>query len=85
MKVQMSISDELVKKIDSFCTDNYLTRSGFVSMACAQYLASYELTLVIKEMALCLRKIADTGVVDPDTLRDLEDFERIAKMLVSAK
>jgi hypothetical protein len=32
-----------------------------------------------------LRKIADTGTVDPETLRELEDFERIAKMLIPTK
>lgn len=85
MKVQMSINDDLVKKIDSFCDENYLTRSGFVSMACAQYLVSYELSCAVRDMALSLRKIADTGTVDPETLRELEDFERIAKMLIPTK
>lgn len=85
MKVQMSLNDELVKKIDKYVEENYLTRSGFVSIACAQYLAGYELTCAIKEMALCLRKIADNGTVDAETLRELEDFERLAKMLVAGK
>ena len=33
MKVQISIDDELVKRVDNYADKNYLTRSGLISLA----------------------------------------------------
>ena len=37
-KVQISIDDVLLSEIDSFAEKNYQTRSGFISMACSEYI-----------------------------------------------
>lgn len=81
MKVQMSINDELLAKIDSYTKANYMTRSGFVSMACAQYLLAHEMQATLRELALCMREIADKGAVDKEQLDRLEDIERTLKVL----
>jgi hypothetical protein len=41
-----------------------------------------DVTKAIKDMALAMRKIADTGKVDHETMEQLEDFERLSKLLV---
>jgi len=38
--------------------------------------------LAIRDVAVAVKKIADTGKVDHDTMEKLEDFERIAKMMI---
>ena len=81
MKVQMSINDDLLQKIDAYADANYMTRSGFVSMACAQYLAAQEVQLAIKEMAACMRRIADSNKIEPEQLQQLEDIERVLKFM----
>jgi hypothetical protein len=40
-----------------------------------------DVTKAIKDMALAMRKIADTGKVDHETMEELEDFQRLANML----
>ena len=82
MKVGITLDDNLVGRIDKYADENYMSRSGLISLACTQYLNSVEVTLAIQEMALCMRKIADSGKVDPETMEQLEDFERLSKMLV---
>lgn len=81
-KVQISIDDDLLQRIDSFADSNYMSRSGFFTLASCQYLNSNEMMLAIKDMSLTMRRIADSGSIDEDTERKLEDFERMAKMLV---
>ena len=81
MKVQMSLNDELVKRVDKYAADNYLTRSATVSIALSQFLSAHELTAFVRDISLAMRKIADTGVVDDDVMRKLEDFDRMAKLL----
>lgn len=80
MKVQITLDDALMERVDAYADENYMSRSGLLSLAVTQYLNSADVTKAIKDMAVCMRKIADNGTVDPDTLKQLEDFERVARM-----
>ena len=81
MKLCITLDDDLVKRIDDYSDTNYMSRSGFVSLACTQFLNATEATNAVKDIALAMRKIADTGYIDEETQRCLEDFERVAKMI----
>lgn len=80
-KVQISVDDELLKRIDNYSERNYLSRSGLFTLAASQFLNQSEVSSAIKDMAFCMRKIADTGSVDEETQKQLEDFERLAQLL----
>lgn len=82
MKVQITLDDALMERVDAYADENYMSRSGLLSLAVTQYLNAADVTKAIKEMALCMRKIADNGTVDRETMEQLEDFERLSKMLV---
>lgn len=42
MKVQISVPDGLLERIDSYCKQNRYTRSGFISLCVGQYLDAKE-------------------------------------------
>ena len=75
MKVGITLDDELLKRIDTYADANYMSRSGFLSVAATQYLNAVEVETAIKEMSLAMRKIADTGKIDHEVMEQLEDFE----------
>ena len=81
MKVNITLDDKLMERIDDHALNNYMSRSGLVSLACTQYLNQVETTKAVLEIALILRKVADEGKLDEDTCRKLEDYERLCKML----
>lgn len=85
MKIQMSLNDDLVKRVDKFAKENYLSRSAVVSISLNQYLNANEMTTAIREMALSMRKIADTGEIDEETKKQLEDFERLSLILTTSQ
>lgn len=82
MKVQITLDDALMARVDAYADANYMSRSGLLSLAVTQYLNAADVTMAIKDMAVCIRKIADSGSVDHETMEQLEDFERLSKMLV---
>lgn len=84
-KVQISIKSELLEKSDNFAQSNFLSRSGLISLALNQYLAQFELMKCINDMSLAMRKIADNNTLDKDSMNKLEDFERLAKLILSQK
>lgn len=85
MKVNFSIDDDLMRRVDAYADENYMSRSGFVTFACAQYLNQMEAFKAIKEMSILMKKIADSGKVTPETMEQLEDMERLAKLCFSDK
>lgn len=85
MKVNITLDDSLMSRIDRYADENYMSRSGLISFACTQFLNQYDIVNAWNEVAVAMRKIADTGKLDPETIKELEDFERLAKMFVGQK
>lgn len=82
-KIQISINDDLLRRVDEYADHTYNSRSGTITLALSQLLSSDEVIRALSSMSLAMQKIADTGNVDDETLKQLEDFERLSKMLVS--
>ena len=80
-KVQITLDDELMKRVDTYADENYMSRSGLLSLAATQFLNAADVSRAIKDLSLAMQKIADTGQVDHETMEQLEDFERLAKFL----
>lgn len=81
VKVNITLDEELLQRIETYADENYLTRSGLITLATSQFLLQAEASRAIVDMSLALRKIAETGTVSDDQLKQLEDFERFARML----
>lgn len=81
VKVNITLDEELLQRIESFADENYLTRSGLITLATSQYLIQAEASRAIVDLSLTMRKIAETGTISEDQLKELENFERFARML----
>ena len=80
MKVNITVDDKLMERIDRYAEENYMSRSGLVSFACTQFLNQADVVRAIVNMGICMQKIAETGIVDEETRKELEDIERICRM-----
>lgn len=85
MKISVSIDEELMKRIDEYADDNYLSRSGAMSMACNQFLNEAEAGKGLKVMAEALKKMAETGKADAESMKKLEDFEKLVKLITGTE
>lgn len=85
MKMQISLDEKLVERIDNYADENYMSRSGLISLACTQYLNSADVVRVVKEMGVAINKIADMGGLDEDTQKQIEDLGRTMKFLIQQK
>lgn len=82
MKINITLDDALMQRIDTHADENYMSRSGLISLACTQYLNSQDVARAVKDFSLCCRKIADAGTVDEETQTKLEDLERFCNFLL---
>ena len=80
MKVQLTVSDDLMTRADNYCKDNYITRSSLLTLALSQFLNSAEAYKEIHELTIAFKTIAEKGLVDDSTKAKLDGFERFARM-----
>ena len=83
MKINVSLDDKLIERIDHYVENYYMSRSSFVSLACTQFLNQSEVVFAIKDLSLAMQKIAKDKKIDDESLERLEDFERISRMLLN--
>lgn len=83
-KVQLSLAEDLVTRMDKYGEENYFSRSGLVTVALTQYLNANEIKTALVDMALSMRKIADNNAVDEETLEKLKDLERVAMVFAGS-
>lgn len=81
-KINISINDDLLKRLDDFADENYTSRSGLITTALTEYLNNREVLMLVKNVSIAVGKIAETGNVDKDTMKMLEDFDRATKIFV---
>lgn len=87
-KVAVSIPDELLQSMDVYAKEHFLSRSGFISMCCHQFLQAQELQRVIGAMSDSMTKVADAaeaGTIDDKTMQEFEQFQKLAKAITSAQ
>lgn len=80
-KINISIDDNLLTRIDELAAENYTSRSGFISMGMNEFIKGKEVASAIKSMGLAMKKIASAGQIDDDTQKQLESFQAICDML----
>lgn len=82
MKLQISLDDELVARIDNCADKNYMSRSGFISQACVQLLNQTELVTSINRISYACQKVAESNQLDEDTKQQFREFELLAKIMM---
>ena len=80
-KVQITIEEELLDRIDQAADEAYTSRSGFISQACNQLIMQNDVSKALADLAVCMRRIADNGGIDEKSRHDLEQFEAFAKVI----
>ena len=81
MKVQITMPDELLAKLDDYADRNYTSRSGAITMMVNNYLVSRELTLQMQQVTEALTKMAAGGQLSEAEQQQLLGFEQMAKLL----
>ena len=81
MRVNMTLNNELLERIDNYAKSNYMNRSSVVSFACNQFLISNELQSLLVDMKRALQTIANKETITDEQLKELEKFENICDLI----
>ena len=81
MKVNVSLDDELLKKVDEFADNNYISRSALISLALQQFISADEVKKAIKELSVSMSRIAVFGSVSDEDRKRLDELAAFCKVL----
>lgn len=81
VKVNITIDEELLARIERMADDFYTSRSGLITIGMSEFVLKADVSRVLLDINLALRKLADSGVVDETLQKKLADFEVFAKMI----
>ena len=84
-KVQISIDETLLQKLDDFADRNFCTRSGAVSMAVSQLVLQDELQRSMRSMAMAMQKIAENGHLDEQSVKDMKQMQQLIQLISQSK
>lgn len=82
MKVNFTVRDELMQRADKYAKNNYMSRSGLISLALSEFLNAREMATAIPRISYALKKMADEGKVDEDTLTEFREFEKMVQFMI---
>lgn len=84
-KIGITINKELLARMEEYADNNYLSKSGLISIAVTQYLNAQEVYSLLNKLAVACDKIAADGNVDEETQKQLDDLSRVANVMLGAK
>lgn len=80
MKYQISMDENVLKRVDQYADEHYMSRSGVITQACIQLLNQDDLMKALKSMTLSMKKIADKGMVSEEIMNDLESWKSLLEI-----
>lgn len=79
-RIQISLNEKLLVRVDNFCEKNYLTRSGFLAMCCTQFLDGQEILEQMGAITEILNKFSNDQELTSDELEKLESYQKLCDM-----
>ena len=82
MKLNISLDEKLVERMEDVMDELYLNRSGLISLALSQFFDQREMMNCVKRMSFACQKIADSGTIDDAVKAELDDLYRLANLFM---
>lgn len=80
-KLNVTMDDELLRRLEDYADENYMTKSGLVTAAVNQYLNEKEVVNAIIRLSFACSRIAENNEIDEEAKKTIKDFETICKVI----
>lgn len=83
MRIQISIDDDLLERIDKFAVKNFMTRSALLQQSALSYIQSREFLSLLPDMSMTLKNIAAKEDLSDEDSKQIKDMENVVSMFRS--
>lgn len=81
MKINISVNDELLKRVDEYAERNYTNRSAVFAQGANAILLQDLIPYQLGQIAVAFKRIADNNAIDEESKKQLEEFSKLAELL----
>ena len=81
MRVNMSIPEELVRRLDDYARANHMSRSALTCFACSQFLMAHEIRATLSAVRSAMESIAETKELTEEQAKQMEDLCRAIALM----
>lgn len=81
MKIQISVSDELLARVDDFAKRTYMTRSAVFQQGALSYVSANETLAMLPVIQNILDNIDLSGEISEEDLKTVEDYQNAVKLI----
>lgn len=81
MKIQISVSDELLARVDDFAKRTYMSRSAVFQQGALSYVSANETLAMLPVIQNILDNIDLSGEVSEEDLKTVEDYQNAVKLI----
>lgn len=82
LRINFTVNEQLLEKIDSFAEKHYMTRSAVISYACSQIIAAEEMKEILKSMNVTLQTMFKAFEANPDYKLSEEEEKQLNDMQI---
>ena len=79
-KIQISVEEDLLKRVDDYADEHYTSRSGVFALGADQLISADEMKKVIKRVTQAMETMAQGQTLTKEQQEDLERFRAISYM-----
>lgn len=80
VRVNFTVSEELLERIDSFAEKHYMTRSAVIAYACTQIINAEEAKELLRDMNVTLQALFKAVEANPDYEMSEEETKKLEDM-----
>ena len=81
-KVQISIDDELLERIDEYADKHYMSRSGFFTLVSTQQLAQEDVLKAMNKLTLAIERISITNKLEEKDMLELKAYQQVLDTMI---
>lgn len=82
VKIQITVEEELLSRVDEYADEHYTSRSGAFALAADQLVSADEMKKVVKRVSLAMEGMAKGKELTKDQQEDLERFRVLSALWV---
>lgn len=75
-KIHITMNEMLLDEVDKCAAESYISRSGMISIACAQYIQTRRMGKALARSARALERIAESGQISEKDQEELLEFSK---------
>lgn len=81
MRINVTMPDDLIKRLDEYAHENHVSRSALICMSSSQFLMAHEVRGMLREIKNAMKSIAESKELTEEQLKQMDEICRAIALM----